>query len=667
MTGLIQRLPSTLVLGTLATVFLITCRKQNTARVRLWVWSWALILLNLITVLLQDGSDFSNWLRALSDASLLMASVAFVISTTPLTKRSRERRQLILILGTPAIILSCVVGAGAGFAWISSIASALFFFGPIVFLASRRRRPSLPVLSVYAVLAVFGLLSIYGSIRGDAQFPIQVALIAMFGFAAVWFYRGVKRWTAGAFLTFVGFAGWSAVLAIAAIDQAMGRTLGDLFHVPQYLLAFGMILLSFEEEQVTAEVMRETERSLNQKLESFAEVTSRLLSGEDVRTLGSHIAQVVTKVTTFQRVVILLADEQQHMYVAGHEGFSEDDVRRVEEAVSKFSPHQWASFGEQGRLVGRTSFVFSNPSPTANSETHESSNPFWQWSDELLVPIRSPRGMYAGFISLVHPRELTRVNAAEVSKLELLANDLGVAIERAYLQRELVRSEKLAGVGQLVAGMAHELNNPLTAVLGYSEMLNELSDDPQVRQQASVIQRESLRMKRIIDNLVRFAKQDKPERSLLSINQTLDEVLKLWKSQAKKSGIQMDVQVEKDLPRIRFDEAQLKQVFLNLLNNAYEAVADSEEKRITVSAGMSHGTVSITVSDTGSGFQDPERVFDPFFTTKAVGKGTGLGLSVCYGIVKQHGGDIRAFNTKPHGAGVTMEVPVAQQELALTI
>src|SRR5262249_25129253 len=161
----------------------------------------------------------------------------------------------------------------------------------------------------------------------------------------------------------------------------------------------------------------------------------------------------------------------------------------------------------------------------------------------------------------------------------------------------LVRTEKLAGVGQLVAGMAHELNNPLTAVLGYSEMMNDMSEDPQVKQQAAIIQRESLRMKRIIENLVRFAKQDKAERKLLSVKRTLDEIQKLWTYQAKNRGVAMDVEIEKDLPTIRFDEAQLKQVFLNLLNNAFDAVESNKEKRVSLRAALKMGIISITVSD----------------------------------------------------------------------
>ena len=674
MTGLIQKLPSTMVLGTLAAVFLVTCRKHTSMRVRLWVWGWGLVLSHFAIRLLHEGQVLPDRISIPLDLSLLLfAGSAFAVSSSPIAEFPGCRRKLFLILGTPAIFLSCVTVAGQGFAWLSALAASVMYFGTIAFFATRGWKSSLPVYTVYAVLAASGLLSVYQIFRGESEFPVVLALMWMFLFAGILFVRQFQRMTAGVLTTFAGFAGWALVFAIAAFAPSVERAIGEFsefWNVPKYILAFGMILVLLEEEQATTEAMRETERSLNQQLESFAEVTSRLLSGEDVRSLCGQIAKVITTVTTFERVTILLADEQQRMYIAGSAGVADDVLKKLEQSVPQLSPQELARFGEKGRLVGRTSFIYSQeqlePYGAVPGERDFGMNPFWQRGDELLVPIRSPRGMYAGFFSLDEPRELTRVNSAEMSKLELLADDLGVAIDRAYLQRELVRTEKLAGIGQLVAGMAHELNNPLTAVLGYSEMMSEMSDDPQTRQQAGVIQRESLRMKRIIENLVRFAKQDKAERTLLSVNHTLEEVLKLWSYQAKSRGIHMDIQVEKDLPKVRFDEAQLKQVFLNLLNNAYEAVDGSDEKRIVVRAGLSHGIVTITVTDTGFGFQDPERVFDPFFTTKAVGKGTGLGLSVCYGIIKQHGGDIRAFNTKPRGAGVTVEMPVAQQELALT-
>jgi signal transduction histidine kinase len=371
--------------------------------------------------------------------------------------------------------------------------------------------------------------------------------------------------------------------------------------------------------------------------------------------------------------MILLTDEQQRLYIAGSSGVSHDILAELVKAVRTIHPKELGALEQDARFVARASFICSAeqmarfgcvPGLTAYPD-----NPHWKANDSLLAPIRSSRGTYSGFFVLDEPRDVLRVTASEMSKLELLANDLGVAIERAYLQREVLRNEKLAGIGQLVAGMAHELNNPLTAVLGYSEILGETGPTAQVRQQASVIQRESLRMKRIIESLVRFAKQDRCDEKLLSVGSTIEEILKLWRSQAKSRGVQVEVAIEKDMPMVRFDEAQLKQVFLNILTNAFDAVegsAGDAGKQVTVRGHLDNGIVTVEVCDSGSGFPDPERAFDPFFSTKGVGKGPGLGLSVCYGIVKQHGGDIRARNLSPQGACITVELPSAQQELALT-
>src|SRR4051812_43873833 len=589
MNGLLQKLPSTIVLGTLAAVFLVTCRKHSSIRVRLWVWGWGLVLFHFAVRLLDESGAIPHRLTIATDLTLLLfAGISFAVSSSPIAEFPGCRRKLFLLLGTPAVFLSCVAAAGTSIAWLSALAAAVMYFGTIGFFATRGWKSAPPVLALYAAFSISGLYSVIMAFRGNVELPVTLALSWMFLLSAMMFVRMYRRISPGAVTTFLGFAGWATVFAISAFSPGFEKSVGEFsefWNVPKYILAFGMILVLLEDEQITSEAMRQRERVLNQQLERFAEVTSRLLSGEDVRALCGQIAEVITSVTTFRRVAVLLADEQHRLYVAGSSGLTPATLMYIEESVEKVSAPQIGDLQQQARHIGRTSFILSQQQMESYGcvpgTTNYGTNPFWQTGDELLVPIRSPRGTYAGFFSLDEPRELQRVNASEMSKLELLADDLGVAIERAYLQRELVRSEKLAGVGQLVAGMAHELNNPLTAVLGYSEMMAEMSEDTQVRQQAGIIQRESLRMKRIIENLVRFAKQDKAERTLLSVNRTLDEILKLWMYQAKSRGVKMDVEIEKDLPTIRFDEAQLKQVFLNLLNNAFDAVEPTELKTIS--------------------------------------------------------------------------------------
>jgi two-component system NtrC family sensor kinase len=640
----------------------------------MWAWGWVLILLHFGIRLLEEWLRIPHQLTMATDLILLLfAGISFAVSSSPMAEYAHFRNRLFLLLGTPAVVISFVVAFNPKLWLISAFAAAVMYFGTIGFLASRTSKRSPAALALYFALAVSGLYSIVQALRGDTDFPALMMLAWLFLVAGLLFANTYRRWSTGVILTALGFAGWSAVWALVAFFPGIEVRLGqfnEFWNVPKYILAFGMIVVLLEDEQIIVHSTRERERGLTQQLESFAEVTSRLLGGQDVRTLCGQIATIITKVTTFQRVVVHLADEQQHFQIAGSAGVSNEVLAQVSKASPHITAEVVAKLADMGRKVGRSSFICSREQMSSygavSGKADFGFNPFWQAGDELVVPIRTPRGTNAGFLSLDEPRELGRVNSAEMAQLEQLADDLGVAIDRAYLQRELIRSEKLAGIGQLVAGMAHELNNPLTAVLGYAEMMGDTGTDPQVRQQAGIIQRESLRMKRIIENLIRFSKQEKGERRLISITESLEEVLKLWTYQARNRQVQLDIHVEKDLPMIQFDETQLKQVLLNILSNAFEAVETSERKLVTVRAETNHGIVTVTVSDSGSGFSEPERVFDPFFTTKGVGKGTGLGLSVCYGIVKQHGGDIRAFNVQPRGAGITLEFPVAQQELALT-
>jgi len=672
MTSLLQKLPATIVLVTLASVFLVTCRKHSSARVRLWVWGWGFVLAHFAIRLLAEASNVSEGLSTAIDLSLFsFAGTAFAVSSSPVAELPMLRKRLALLLGTPAIILSCVAAWGTPVPWLSFLAISVMYFGAIIFFVVAGWK-SASAFVLYVALAISGVVSIYRSSQGNLDFPISVALLWMFLISAIFFLRAYPRLTPGVVTTAVGFAGWASVWAVSAflpqVEAAMGQY-NEFWNVPKYILAFGMVLVLLEDERYAAEAARHRESAMNQQLESFAEVTSRLLSGESASDLCAEIAKAITSVTTFARVAILLADEQQRLAVAGHSGLGVKNLHLIERTVRKIFASQLASMQDKARPLGHSSYILSHEQAATfgviPGVSEYRDNVYWRTGEELVVPIRSPRGIYAGFFVLDEPRDVFRVSASETSKLELLANDLGVAIDRNYLQRELVRSEKLAGIGQLVAGMAHELNNPLTAVLGYSEIITETSGDAQARQQASVIQRESLRMKRIIENLVRFAKQDRGEPRLLSVNQALEEILKLWSYQAKSRGVHLATNIEVNLPMVSFDEPQLKQVLLNILHNAFDAVEATDKKEVGVRAELANGIISITVTDSGAGFRDPDRVFDPFFTTKEVGKGSGLGLSVCYGIVKQHGGDIRAANLSPRGASIIVELPASQQELAL--
>jgi signal transduction histidine kinase len=224
-------------------------------------------------------------------------------------------------------------------------------------------------------------------------------------------------------------------------------------------------------------------------------------------------------------------------------------------------------------------------------------------------------------------------------------------------QRQLVQKERLAGVGQLVAGVAHELNNPLTAVIGYSDLLVDQAPNDSSRQKLERLGTEARRIKKIIDNLLSFARPQHEGRRATDIGEVVQESLMLCEYQMRKAGITVELDFAANLPRIEINGGQFKQVFVNLFTNCANALEHSEEKKIRVQGRLEGDKVVVRFTDSGPGFKDVSRAFDPFYTTRPVGQGTGLGLSVCYGMVKEHNSNIYAENLDPKGAAVTIEVP----------
>ena len=245
--------------------------------------------------------------------------------------------------------------------------------------------------------------------------------------------------------------------------------------------------------------------------------------------------------------------------------------------------------------------------------------------------------------------------AREMKRLLLDSKQNIERLQRA--QSQLVQREKLAGVGQLVAGVAHELNNPLTAVMGYSDLL--IDQDPQgaSRPKLEKLKVEAQRMKGIITNLLTFAQPQREGRRLLDIAVVVRDSLMLMEYQLRNSGIIVEMNFAPNLPLITSNEGQFKQVFVNLFSNSAQALEQAPVKKIVVEGYLEGEKVVVRFSDSGPGFTDVSRAFDPFYTTRPIGQGTGLGLSICYGTVREHNGNIFAQNLQPHGAAVTIELP----------
>lgn len=259
-----------------------------------------------------------------------------------------------------------------------------------------------------------------------------------------------------------------------------------------------------------------------------------------------------------------------------------------------------------------------------------------------------------------------RDDQGQVSSIVVVMSDV---TEASALQSKLLHTEKMAAVGQLVSGVAHEVNNPLTAILGFADLLMENSEVPEsARKDLRVILQEAQRTKQIVQNLLSFARQMPPQRKPIQLNPILKRTVQLRAYDLQSRGVSVAENLRDHLPFVIGDAHQLQQVFLNILNNAYDAVREiAQSPRIEISTSCNGDGVEISFRDNGCGISQPERIFDPFFTTKQVGEGTGLGLSICYGIVKEHGGEIFCENNADgRGATFTVRLPAARELASVT-
>jgi PAS domain S-box-containing protein len=330
-----------------------------------------------------------------------------------------------------------------------------------------------------------------------------------------------------------------------------------------------------------------------------------------------------------------------------------------------YANRRWYDAGfEQKELLGRPLLELAAPGFIHAFSDALQSTLNGQQVDNLELEIVRSTGPAGKFSANLSPM---RDEPGNVTSIVVVLTDI---TDSAVLRDKLVHAEKMAAVGQLVSGVAHEVNNPLTAILGFADLMMENPDLPETaRKDLRVILQEAQRTKQIVQNLLSFARQMPPQRMAVQLNSILRRTVQLRSYDFNSHGIEVVEHLDEELPDVMGDSHQLQQVFLNILNNAYDAVHEvGRPARIEIMSTKAGESVEVSFCDNGNGISHPDKIFDPFFTTKEVGKGTGLGLSICYGIVKEHGGEILCHNNSGgQGATFIVRLPSASYTASLSV
>jgi two-component system NtrC family sensor kinase len=661
--GVVEKIPTFLTVGVLVIIFVCLKRQARSTRLTLWTIGWALVFTHFLAQLLEpDHGPVSSFLLAIDSGSLQAAAVTFLISVSVVVEDYARRILLFLVLGVPSVAYVACTCYDVHARWPYVLCLLACFGGAACFFFRISRKVTLFLAATTFLCSLVGAWAISSALRGSFDEGTIALLGTGFALSGVFICRNYWR-SSPAMLTIAGgFFCWGAVFPLGLLVDRLAPNLiipGELWNTPKFFVAFGMILAVVEDKSESIAGMQHKAAVLNRQLERFSAITSRLLGGGRPDAVCPAIASAITEVSNFSVAVVQLEDAEHKLRVAGSSGLSPSSLQTLQDQSESWTLDHIKTLSSQAQLMGKNSYLLP-PSEAIPLPQQRNSNRHWKNRQELLIPLGSAGGAYLGCIRLAAPRNANTIDALELSRIEMLAADLAVAVELKALHTQLVWSEKLAALGQLLAGVAHELNNPLTVIMGYSELLSDAVTGPHTRDQLAKLVSEARRMKRITDNLLRFSRQSTRDKQAVQLSPVLQEVLALREYYTRTRNVRVELDIAPDFPLLAVNEDEIKQILLNLFNNSSDALEGMDgTKQISIRAYQHGPRAVIEVEDSGPGFDNLNRALDPFYTTKPVGKGTGLGLSVCYGIVKERGGDLKIENVKPRGARVTIELPVA--------
>src|SRR5277367_5397607 len=443
--GILEKIPTFLTVGVLVIIFVCLKRQARSGRLTLWTVGWALVFTHFLAQLLEpDHGRVSSLLLAIDSAALQAAAVSFLVSASSVVEDYAKRTVLLLVLGVPSVAYVACTGYDLRVRWPYILCLIACFGGAAWFFFRGSRKLSLFSMAATLLCSLVGAWAIRAALRGSFDEGTIALLGVGFGLAGLFICRSQRR-ASPAMLTIAGgFLSWGLVFPIGLLIDRFAPNLiipGELWNTPKFFVAFGMILAVVEDKSTSIAGMKYKAEALSRQLERFSAITSRLLGGARPDASCPAIAAAITEISNFGVAVVQLEDAERRLWVAGASGLSPESLHRLQAQTQEWTIDHIKSVCSHAQLVGKSSY--SVPAFEAI--------PFALTADritlrgnELLIPLCSPGGSTVGCIRLADPRNPHAIDPLELSRIEMLAADLAVAVELKALHTQLVWSEKLA-------------------------------------------------------------------------------------------------------------------------------------------------------------------------------------------------------------------------------
>jgi signal transduction histidine kinase len=657
------RVPTLMLLALLVAVFAALYARCRTQRRLLWLIGWTLATVRLAILASDTGEGGAG--KAISDASMMLAAVMFLGSLSPAAFGRRIRISYVIPFSVPLLFLALSTALDASPGRLLHLLNLLAVVVTVaVAIDWSRRRHLLPIWFTVLWSIAIGLPCIYFAYTGNNDLVLRLAHSGISIVTALLVLATYRRLSPGVLFTASGFFVWSLPLVMESLmptTDSFWTPAIRMLNLTKVITAVGMIVLVLEDEGRENEAAQRRDRQARAEMEQYSKLDLSVEPHHDFGIQYSEVCNTISAGGRFRQSVILLLDVEGNLRVAASSGI--DAALSAE--LNTLGKRLLAEETERSRLksqqaVFRSEAVASidlRPWARPGSELE-----LQNFTSAYTIPITARSGDLQGILMLAGPRKSEEpILPEDMLPLELLVARVAAARESGILLRRITRSEKLAGIGRLAGGVAHELNNPLTVVMGYAELIQESASEEKTRSNAGIIRSESQRMKQIIESLARFWKPSPSPISAIGVPELLGDVESLRRGEYGRRGIRFDVVAAEGLPRIYANGDQMRQVLLQMLDNAAASAGDAQasgEKRIRIESMRTGNRIRIVISNSGAGFPNPDKVFDPFFTVKPPGEGPGLALSLCYSIIREQGGDMSALNLQPNGAAVVIEIPI---------
>jgi signal transduction histidine kinase len=650
-------------------------------RTLLWFLGFLLAIFRMLTFYHLGSWDFSNgeypWVQAAGQTSIQISSALFLASLSPLRFRVGRWQILYVIPFTLPLVVYSILFQGVlhgvqptGFLYF--VFPALGVLSIVAGFFWAIAKGSLPTGLGVGACIVGGILGLGVYYTLGAAAPLTFTECCNHFITVLLILFVFRRFSAGTVLSTMGFAFWSATvfLILPAVSSRpwLDLNLTRAIILAKVVAAVGMILLSLEDQLAINQAAQQRERRARREQEAYATLILSRRRVEDFDRQGDEICQTVADHSRFSQAALLLLDGSGRYRLAGSAG--------LDAAVA-------AALGALAARIPVAGFLAPGSAPIAveHSQTLRLNLEPWlgpgddlkrlRFTIALAVPLTG-RAATEGALLLSGLRQLPGppqddLRPDDLLPIEMLAARLQAVRSQTMMLEKLIDSEKFAGLGQLAGNVTQQLNNPLTVILGYASLLDEVSNlNVQDRRGIEAILAEARRMRSTLESLSRISRPQSDQMASVSVAELLADMEQLHRSELLQRSIEFRTSIAPALPRVVCNAQQLRQAVLHCLQFAVEAVQsqaadESQEsvRTIRLEATAEGNRVQILVAHSGPGFLHPDRAFDPFVPAQASGETVGLGLSLCATILRDHNGRASAVNLEPQGAAIILELQAA--------